>query len=347
MYDNIANGLVGTPWENESKAEKMSRVQEAAKIAFAHDFISTLPEGYDTQIGQRGGYLSGGQKQRVAIARSIISQPKVLLLDEATSALDPHAEGVVQEALDRASKGRTTIVIAHKLATIRKADNIVVMSKGHIVEQGTHETLLAAEGVYANLVSVQDLAVTGSDSDSDGDDTDATVINQGDVVIDPADLKRTLTRQNTDAELCVEKEEDQDSYEHYKRLGLVGVIVRLVKESPDLTWAYVLTIVGCIGACAAFPGQAILVANTVEVFTLTGTAMLHKGDFYASMFIVLAAGCFASYFVLGWVTNVVAHVSQSPHLPPTSRPICRSRVCILTNYFSFTRRCHTSSVGKA
>ncbi|KAJ2981161.1 hypothetical protein NQ176_g2202 [Zarea fungicola] len=132
---------------------------------------------------------------------------------------------------------------------------------------------------------------------------DATVINQGDVPIDPADLKRTLTRRTTDAELCVEKEEERDSYEHYKRLGLVGVIVRLVKESPDLAWAYVLTIFGCIGACAAFPGQAILVANTVEVFTLTGGAMLHKGDFCASMFIVLAVGCFTSYFILGWTLS--------------------------------------------
>ncbi|CAG8947962.1 unnamed protein product [Penicillium salamii] len=123
VLDNIKQGLVGTEWEHLPIYQQMERVQEAAIMAFAHDFITDLPNGYDTEIGQRGGLLSGGQKQRIAIARSIVSQPKVLILDEATSALDPHAESVVQKALDKATEGRTTIVIAHKLATIQKADN--------------------------------------------------------------------------------------------------------------------------------------------------------------------------------------------------------------------------------
>jgi ATP-binding cassette, subfamily B (MDR/TAP), member 1 len=100
----------------------------------------------------------GGQKQRIAIAHSVISEPKVLLLDEATSALDPHAEGIIQRALDSASKNRTTIVIAHKFATIRNADNIVVMSKGKIMEQGCHEELVSRNSIYATLVQAQDLA---------------------------------------------------------------------------------------------------------------------------------------------------------------------------------------------
>ncbi|KAJ3489795.1 hypothetical protein NLG97_g5927 [Lecanicillium saksenae] len=303
VYENIANGLVGTPWENSPREEKMARIQEAAEIAFAHDFITDLPQGYDTEIGQRGGLLSGGQKQRVAIARSIVSQPKVLLLDEATSALDPHAEGVVQQALDRASKGRTTIVIAHKLATIRKADNIVVMTKGRIVEQGTHESLLASGGVYANLVSIQNLAVTSNVSDSDDESEKTVNENQAS---DPADMQQTLTRYATEEQLRMEKQKNRDSYENHKQLGMVAAIARLVKESPDLTWAYILTLIGCMGASAAFPGQAILVANTVQVFTLTGSAMVERGDFYASMFIVLAAGCLVFYFILGWATNTIA-----------------------------------------
>jgi ATP-binding cassette, subfamily B (MDR/TAP), member 1 len=146
VFDNIAYGLVGTPWQKDSPEKQMEKVIQAAQFAFAHDFITALPEGYHTRIGERGGLLSGGQKQRVAIARSIVSDPKVLLLDEATSALDPQAEGIVQKALDNVARSRTTIVIAHKLATIKRADNIVVMTEGRILEQGTHDGLLAENG---------------------------------------------------------------------------------------------------------------------------------------------------------------------------------------------------------
>ncbi|KAH8721050.1 Leptomycin B resistance protein pmd1 [Beauveria bassiana] len=311
VYDNIANGLVGTPWENAPRAEKMARIQEAAETAFAHDFISELPQGYDTEIGQRGGLLSGGQKQRVAIARSIVSQPKVLLLDEATSALDPHAEGVVQQALDRASKGRTTITIAHKLATIRKADNIVVMAKGRIVEQGTHEVLLAAGGVYANLVSIQNLAVTAA-ADSDDDDEKSDKTAQESDALDPADLQQTLTRHATEDRRRMEKQKNRDSYANHKQVGMATAIMRVIKESPDLTWAYIMTVIGCMGASAGFPGQAILVANTVQVFTLTGAKMVERGNFFASMFIVLAAGCLVFYFILGWTSNTIAQVKLVP-----------------------------------
>ncbi|EJP62955.1 ABC transporter [Beauveria bassiana ARSEF 2860] len=311
VFDNIANGLVGTPWENVPRAEKMARIQEAAETAFAHDFISELPQGYDTEIGQRGGLLSGGQKQRVAIARSIVSQPKVLLLDEATSALDPHAEGVVQQALDRASKGRTTITIAHKLATIRKADNIVVMAKGRIVEQGTHELLLAAGGVYANLVSIQNLAVTAA-ADSDDDDEKSDKTAQESDALDPADLQQTLTRHATEDRRRMEKQKNRDSYANHKQVGMATAIMRVIKESPDLTWAYIMTVIGCMGASAGFPGQAILVANTVQVFTLTGAKMVERGNFFASMFIVLAAGCLVFYFILGWTSNTIAQTNVCP-----------------------------------
>lgn len=222
----------------------MSQVQAAAKIAFAHDFISELPNGYDTQIGQRGGLLSGGQKQRVAIARSIVSQPKVLLLDEATSALDPHAEGIVQQALDRAAEGRTTIVIAHKLATIKKADNIVVMKAGKIVEQGTHQGLLAHDGTYARLVRIQALSVSGGNSDVDSDEQDESKVNG-----DPADLTKTMTRYATADEARMAQQKERDNFDNHKHLGFFGVIWRLVYESPDLKWAYLFVLVACIGSC--------------------------------------------------------------------------------------------------
>lgn len=120
-----------------------------------------LYKGYDTVIGERGASLSGGQKQRVVIARSIISNPKVLMLDEATSALDPNAEKIVQQALNNVAKGRTMIVIAHRLSTVRDADNIIVMAKGATVEQGSHSELISFGGAYSRLVRLQDLGHGG------------------------------------------------------------------------------------------------------------------------------------------------------------------------------------------
>ena len=127
----------------------------AAKAANAHEFIVDLPEGYDTLVGDRGNSLSGGQRQRIAIARAILKNPRILILDEATSALDTESEKIVQVALDRLMEGRTSVVIAHRLSTIFDADMIVVIDKGHIVEQGTHKELLTKNGLYAHLCAVQ------------------------------------------------------------------------------------------------------------------------------------------------------------------------------------------------
>lgn len=177
IYKNIRHGLIGTRFENEPEEKIRELIENAAKMANAHEFIMALPEGYETNVGQRGFLLSGGQKQRIAIARAVVSDPKILLLDEATSALDTKSEGVVQAALDRAAKGRTTIVIAHRLSTIKTAHNIVVFVNGQIVEQGTHDALLETGGPYCKLVEAQRIneekeadaldEVEGSDADSD------------------------------------------------------------------------------------------------------------------------------------------------------------------------------------
>ncbi|KZE50042.1 multidrug ABC transporter ATP-binding protein [Brevibacillus parabrevis] len=146
-----ANILMGNPEADEHM------VQEAARAANAHDFISELPEGYDTELGERGVKLSGGQKQRIAIARVFLRDPGILILDEATSALDLESEHMIQESLNRLTRGRTTLIVAHRLSTITHADKIIVMREGQIVEQGKHEELLEQKGVYYGLWSVQDL----------------------------------------------------------------------------------------------------------------------------------------------------------------------------------------------
>ena len=146
VYDNILYGRLDATEEE---------VMAASKAANAHNFISELPNGYDTQLGDRGVNISGGQRQRIAIARAILKNPQILILDEATSALDTESERVVQEALDRLMVGRTSFVIAHRLSTIKNADKILVMEKGKIVEEGNHDELMAKDGLYAHLYQIQ------------------------------------------------------------------------------------------------------------------------------------------------------------------------------------------------
>jgi ATP-binding cassette subfamily B protein len=130
-------------------------VVAAAEAAEAHSFIQGLSEGYDTRVGERGVKLSGGQRQRIAIARTVLQDPEILLLDEATSAVDTETEYLIQRSLDRLAADRTTLVIAHRLSTVKDADTIVVLDEGEVVERGSHEELLAADGLYANLWGVQ------------------------------------------------------------------------------------------------------------------------------------------------------------------------------------------------
>jgi ABC-type multidrug transport system fused ATPase/permease subunit len=149
VFNNIAFGTPGADLE---------KVMDAARIANAHEFISQMPEGYQTNIGDRGGKLSGGQRQRISIARAVLKNPPILILDEATSALDTESERLVQDALNKLMQNRTSVVIAHRLSTIQHADEIIVMQKGEIVERGRHNELLEKGGVYRKLYDLQSFA---------------------------------------------------------------------------------------------------------------------------------------------------------------------------------------------
>ncbi|KGK30366.1 ABC transporter ATP-binding protein [Cellulophaga sp. E6(2014)] len=153
LFNETVRNNISLGKENATDEE----IIEAAKIANAHDFIMELPKGYDTNIGDSGNKLSGGQKQRLSIARAVLKNPPIMILDEATSALDTESERLVQDALEKMMRNRTSIVIAHRLSTIQSADNIVVLQKGEIVEQGSHTELLAMNGTYKKLVTMQSL----------------------------------------------------------------------------------------------------------------------------------------------------------------------------------------------
>ena len=298
VFENVRYGLIGTQWENASEDKKRELVMDACKLANAHDFVSEdLPNGYDTECGERAGLLSGGQKQRIAIARSVISEPSILLLDEATSALDPHAEGKVQQALDKASKGRTTIVIAHKLATIKNADNIVVMAKGRIIEQGTHTSLIEKGGAYATLVKIQDLGKTAEEEAEEDEEVRTDAANLA--------LSKSLTRLPSQDVKHIQQQTELDDYDLHKPIGLPQVVYRLATEQKNLAMAYSITFVGCLIGGAIYPAQALLFSELMDVFLLPQPQRSDRGNFFALMFFVVALANLLCYGLMGWSTNIV------------------------------------------
>jgi ATP-binding cassette, subfamily B (MDR/TAP), member 1 len=294
IFENVVQGLVGDQI-NLSADEKRALVEEACKSANAHDFISELPEGYQTEVGERASMLSGGQRQRVAIARSIISDPKILLLDEATSALDPRAEGIVQDALNRVSKNKTTLIIAHKLATVRAADNIVVMSNGRVLEQGTHRELIDLDRSYASLVRAQDLGSTGGDADFSKEEADLELSRT-----------ETLTRTKTETvETKIEKEIDKLT-SGTLGYGLIRSVGIMLLEQKDLYWRFAISGFACLIGGGTYPAQALLEAQLITVFTLPIDEARPRANFFALMFFVVAIANFLAYFVIGWFCNDVS-----------------------------------------
>jgi ATP-binding cassette subfamily B (MDR/TAP) protein 1 len=292
IYNNVANGLVGSKFENEDDEMKRRRVEEACKEAFADEFISRLPMGYETKVGDSGIKLSGGQRQRLAIARSIIKRPMILIFDEATSAIDVRGERIVQDALDRVAKNRTTITIAHRLSTIKKADKIIVVAKGKVVEQGTHDGLLAKEdGVYSNLVHAQRLTM------------DAHVEEL--LKVPSSDL---AAEDSVMTEKPVATKVEETPYVLRGFLRSFGFL--LIEQKAHVLWL-VLTIAGALGSATSVPLQSYLFAQLVAVFQEPpGQQILDDSAHWALMFVVLACCIGATYLIVGWAASTLStHVA--------------------------------------
>nr|WHA27460.1 putative ABC transporter [Sesquicillium sp.] len=292
IFQNVAYGLLGSEWENVSEEEKLELVKNACRDTFADEFIDRLPDTYYTTVGDGGAKLSGGQRQRIAIARSIIKNPKIIILDEATSAIDVRGERIVQAALDRVSQGRTTITIAHRLSTITKADRIVVLQKGQVVESGTHETLLENEsGAYYRLVAAQKLSLglpTKADIPSKWDDSSPGVVME------------------TSSATIPEDSEDSQQTQP-KPPGVFFNLSRLFSEQKN-RWVYL--VIAFFAACTAAgtPLMAWLFAQVFKVFTYSDKNEIRShGRFWSLMWVALAVGVGLGYFFQNAIAVHVQH----------------------------------------
>ncbi|PKX90113.1 ABC transporter ATP-binding protein [Aspergillus novofumigatus IBT 16806] len=269
-------------------------VERAARMANAHEFITSLPEGYETDTGERGFLLSGVQKQRIAIARAMVSNPKILLLDEATSALDMKSERVVQAALDKAAQGRTTVVVAHRLSTIKNADSIVVMSNGRIVEQGTHDDLLQKKGAYYKLAEAQRIATK---QESRNQDEDPILPETG------YDLRRPKLKENrylsdkevdktrshrTPSRTALAKKGQEDIADNYTLFTLIQFVAGLNKKE----WKYMVFGLLLSAVCGGGkPTQAVFFAKCITALSLPlseSYEMRRQVNFWSPMYLMLA-----------------------------------------------------------
>ncbi|KAK8055145.1 multidrug resistance protein [Apiospora rasikravindrae] len=296
IYNNVGYGLIGSPLDGQGEERRRELIIEACKESFADEFIDRLPDGYNTIVGDGGAKLSGGQRQRISIARAVIKKPKILILDEATSAIDVRGERIVQAALDRVSQGRTTITIAHRLSTIKKADTIVVLQKGRVVEQGTHDGLLKNEkGTYYGLVHAQQLSL--------GDPTDSSESDEP----EEEDLAAILSREKSAASM------GPDVVQHAPR-GFIGSFGRLLYEQRSRIPLYIIAVIFSMCTAVASPLQAYLFAQIIVVFQYAGIPdkFLSESRFWSLMWTVLAIGVGFFNFLLFFITSwLAAHISST------------------------------------
>eukprot|EP01117_Protostelium_nocturnum_P020654 TRINITY_DN93_c0_g2_i1.p1 TRINITY_DN93_c0_g2~~TRINITY_DN93_c0_g2_i1.p1 ORF type:complete len:1261 (-),score=421.67 TRINITY_DN93_c0_g2_i1:351-4133(-) len=302
IKENLLQGIAG-----EDRKVSDEEITDACKKANCHTFIRQLPKGYETIVGEHGGMLSGGQKQRIAIARAILKNPKILLLDEATSALDTTSERLVQQALDSMSKDRTTIIIAHRLSTIKNADLIVVMSKGEIVETGTHDSLYSLGGVYTQLVEKQKIKMK----------EDALVHSE---TLDEIDLeselqkervevvKNVIDSENSMGETVITMDESKGKLKaDDKNKSFFRRVIRMMRPDWHLLF---FAMCGSLVNGGIWPIYGFLFSKVVAILSLP-SSMENVGPFqgaylYAFLFAILGLIGFFSYSIEYTLFEVVA-----------------------------------------
>ncbi|EFE35538.1 ABC multidrug transporter, putative [Trichophyton benhamiae CBS 112371] len=294
IFENI---LLGFPDPGLSRPdhETQELVYSAARMANAHDFIMALPQGYQTEVGTKGLQLSGGQRQRICIARAIITNPKILLLDEATSALDVKSERAVQQALESAAQNRTTIVVAHRLSTIRNADNIIVMSNGSVVEQGRHDELMRKSGMYSALVEAQQMDIPAQHPVEEVEEKH---------VLEKERTREVVTTASIEVNPCpdgsLHDRHQQDTQEGRRPTfkTYFQTVAQLNREEAHVifTGVFLCFIAGCV-----IPVQSVFFAKSINVVSLPPSQyaqLRNEINFWCLMFLMIA------------IVNCIAWVGQ-------------------------------------
>ncbi|XP_068092076.1 ATP-binding cassette sub-family B member 5-like isoform X2 [Hyperolius riggenbachi] len=288
--------LFGTTIKNNITYGRLNvtdeEIEQAAKEANAYDFIMELPDKFETLVGERGAQLSGGQKQRIAIARALVRNPKILLLDEATSALDTESESIVQAALDKASEGRTTIVIAHRLSTVWTADKIVVIEKGSVAEKGTHSELMKKEGIYHSLATAQTIQ-TAVEGEAEPGSPDKPFVG----------MQRLNSNISSGKFSTSDSGEEEDVPEEVEEKELPNISFFRLLQLNKSEWPYML--VGTLAAAlngGAHPGFSILFSKYVAVFATNDNDLIQREtNLYSLITAMLGVASFFTFFLQGFM----------------------------------------------